>query len=299
MQLTPVDLQILVRLSEGMTQTQIASDLGIEQPAVSKTIHAAELRVGLPLLLPGRRSRLTSVGHEVARVGVHALRQLQGVDDLVTSLRAGHSNYTRIITSNTPGTYLVPQVMARFLQRHTDAHFELDVVPMPDLWQSFVSGGYDLAIAPRIPFDERVVVAEPVYVDPVVVFTAPSHPLAQRADVGFEDLVDQTVVGRFAEAYWGQVHYELRQRGIVWSHEVDLNSPEAVKRIVASGFGVGILFASSIAGELASGALVSMNIAEPKLEQTYFLVRPKTAATPAVEGFCDFLRSEWCQAARP
>ena len=41
MLLSPGDLQILVRLDGGMTQSQIGNDLGLEQPAVSKAIRAA------------------------------------------------------------------------------------------------------------------------------------------------------------------------------------------------------------------------------------------------------------------
>ena len=288
----PVDLQILVRLSEGMTQAQIGIDLGLEQPAISKAIRAAEGRVGMALLEPGQRSKLSSVGRELARAGANALRQLEAVDDLVNSLRAGSSIHTRIVTSSTPGTYLLPQVIAKFLQANEDAHIDIDVVPMPRLWERFVSGGYDIAVAPRMPFDATVT-AEPLYVDRVVVFTAPDHPLAHRSNVGFGDLHEATLVGKFVESFWGQVHYILSERGFAWSHQIDLRSAEAVKRIVSSGDGVGILFASSLEHELATGALVALDIREPVFEQTYFLVVPKVASTPTARAFCDFLRAEW------
>jgi DNA-binding transcriptional LysR family regulator len=235
---------------------------------------------------------LSSVGRELARAGANALRQLQGVDDLVNSLRAGSSIHTRIVTSSTPGTYLLPQVIAKFLRAHEDAHIDIEVVPMPRLWETFVSGGYDIAVAPRMPFDATVT-AEPLCVDRVVVFTAPGHPLAHRSHVGFGDLRDVTLVGKFAESFWGQVHYILRERGFTWAHQVDLRSAEAVKRIVSSGDGVGILFASSLDHELAGGSLVALNITEPVFEQTYFLVVPKIAQTPLAKAFCDFLRAEW------
>lgn len=296
MQLMPVDLQILARLEAGMTQAQIGSDLGIEQPAVSKAIRAAEARLGMPLLEPGRRSRLSSVGRELARAGLNALRQLQGVDDVIDSLRAGHANYARIVASNTPATYLLPQVVARFLQAYQDAYLDVEVVPMPRLWEAFLSGDFDLAIAPRMPF-EGDVIAEPVYVDRVILFAAPSHRLAHRGRVGYEDLRDETLVGKLAEAYWGQVQAELKALGFTWAHEVDLRSAEAVKRIVASGIGVGMLFASSLDEELRSGTLVSLDIANPAFAQTYFLVRRTNATRPLAAAFAQFLRSLWCRAA--
>ena len=93
MLLSPADLQILVRLSDGMTQAQIGNDLGIEQPAVSKSIRAAEARLGMALVRSDRRRLvLTSAGRELARAGTRVLMQLQSVDDIVGSLRAGRSD---------------------------------------------------------------------------------------------------------------------------------------------------------------------------------------------------------------
>ena len=297
--LNATDLQILVRLHEGMTQGQIGSELGMEQSAVSRTLRSAELRLGLPLLqADGRRTRLTSVGRELARAGAFALRQLQAVDGAVASLRAGRANHLRIVASTTPGTYLLPQVVARFLLRNPDAQVDVEVVRMTTLWDAFVGGGYDLAIAPRMPFSGDVS-AQAVYIDSVVFFTAPQHPLAGRGVIGFEELHDETVVGKFNEAYWGQLHYELWQRGYTWAREVDLRSAEAVKQIVAGGLGVGMLFASALQRELGDGTLRALAIPTADFAQTYFLVRPQFATNPLAQHFGDFLRGQWSPAAPP
>ena len=50
MLLSTSDLQILARLDGGMTQSQIGNDLGLEQPTISKAIHAAEQRLGMALV---------------------------------------------------------------------------------------------------------------------------------------------------------------------------------------------------------------------------------------------------------
>jgi DNA-binding transcriptional LysR family regulator len=293
MLLNPLDLQILVRLGDGMTQAQIGNELGIEQPAVSKSIRWAESRLGVPLVQTnGRRVSLTSVGRELARAGTRVLMQLQSVDDLVESLRAGRSGHTRIIASSTPGTYLLPRMIAGFLQQHSEAQIDLDVIPMVHLWDAFVSGGYDLAFAPRLPFVGPVHV-EPAYVDPVRFFTAAAHRLAGRSEVTLADLRAEQLVGKFAEAYWGHVYYDLRQHGNTFAKTIELSSAEAVKRIVASGVGVGMLFASSLEAEMTRGDLVALNIAEPHYEQTYFFVRPLAGSTPLADLLCDFLKAQW------
>ena len=293
MLLNPLDLQILVRLRDGMTQAQIGNELGIEQPAVSKSVRAAEARLGLSLVqTTGRRVSLTSAGRELAQAGTRVLLQLQSVDDLVGSLRAGRSGHTRIIASSTPGTYVLPKLVAGFLQAHPDAQIDIDVIPMMHIRDAFVSGGYDLAFAPRLPFAGTVSV-EAAYVDPVVFFTAPAHRLAGRACVTMHDLRDEQLVGKFTEDYWGHIYYDLRQNGNAFAKTIDLNSAEAVKRIVASGVGVGMLFASSLEAEAERGQLVPLQIAEPRYQQSYFFVRPASGSSPLADALCDYLKSRW------
>jgi DNA-binding transcriptional LysR family regulator len=102
MLLSPHDLQILVRLGDGMSQSQIGNDLGLEQPAVSKAIHAAEQRLGLSLVhSDGRRVKLTNVGREVAQAAADVLLRIKGFDDLVGLLRAGRLKHTPISCART------------------------------------------------------------------------------------------------------------------------------------------------------------------------------------------------------
>lgn len=290
--LNPVDLQILVRLGEGLTQGQVASELGIEQPAVSKALRAAQTRLGLPLLqADGRRTKLTAAGTDLARAGAPALRRLQAVEDLVASLRAGRTNRTRIVASTTPGTYLLPQVVARFLRAHPDAQVDVEVIPMRELWSAFITGAYDVAVAPTIALGDAADV-EAVYRDPVVIFAAASHPLASRSVVRPEEMRDEAVVGKFREVYWGQLTDELRRLGYRWARQVDLRASEAVKRYVASGRGIGVLFASTLHTELASGELVALPVVGRVPEQTYGLLLAD-GAQPLAGTFCAFLREAW------
>jgi LysR family transcriptional regulator, low CO2-responsive transcriptional regulator len=128
---TATDLRILARLNDGLTQAEVGAELRLEQASISRILHAAERRSGLQLLQPdGRRVRLTSVGRELAEMGERALRHLRGLDRFAESLRAGRAGSVRIIASSTPGSYLLPGIVARFLQNNPDARIELAVETM-------------------------------------------------------------------------------------------------------------------------------------------------------------------------
>jgi DNA-binding transcriptional LysR family regulator len=292
MLLSPSDLQILVRLEGGMTQSQIGNDLGLEQPAVSKAIHAAEQRLGMSLVHgDGRRLKLTNVGREVARAAAGVLMQVRAVDDLIVSLRAGRMTHTRILASTTPGTYLLPAIIAQFLRENADAQIEIDVVAMPNLWDEFASGSYDFALCPGLPVVAAAGV-EQVYVDPVLFFTSRDHRLAREPRISFDDLRAEPLVGKLSDPYWTRVHRDLQERGYAFSETIDLSTAEAVKGIVAAGTGVGVLFESAVRAELERGDLVSLPFSGLRYEQTYFIVRPAREATPQTDRICAYLREE-------
>ena len=177
------------------------------------------------------------------------------------------------------------------MQQHTDAQVDIDVVWMGNLWEEFASGAYDFAFSPGLPFAGTVRV-EAVYVDPVVFFASPAHPLARRVTVAFDELRKEQLVGKFSDPYWMRIQRDLEERGYAFSQSIDLSSAEAVKRIVLSGVGVGVLFESAVLAELGREELVALPVGEQDYEQPYFIVRPEIESTPQAERLCAFLREE-------
>jgi hypothetical protein len=69
------------------------------------------------------------------------------------------------------------------------------------------------------------------YTDQLIFFVAPHSPLAERPDLGWEDVHDHTLVGHYLEPFWPQYWTTLRNPPIPPNHVVDVSTPEAVKRI--------------------------------------------------------------------
>ncbi len=288
---TATDLRILARLNDGLTQAEVGAELRLEQASISRLLHAAERRSGMQLLQQeGRRVKLTSVARELAEAGERALAQLRGLDRLAASLKAGRAGSARIIASTTPGSYLLPQVLAEFMQANPDVHVELAVETMSVLWEHFSAGGYDFAVTPRIAYEADVVVTE-LCDDPIVLFVAAGTPLAGRLSFGSADFAEHVLVGKFADSYWGQITRELGRRGYNFARRLDLRSSEAVKQAVQAGLGIGLLFGSSVRDELAAGTLVRLPVADPLLQQRHCIVRrADTDPTPLAAELASFLR---------
>ena len=296
----PVDLELLARLDAGHTQAEIGAAMRIDQSAVSKLLRAAEARSGLQLLeRDGRRVTLSSTGRELAGKGSVALRQLRTLDEYASALRAGRAGSVRVLASSTPGSYLLPAPIARFMRAFPNSRVDLDVTAMTRLWRDLGAGAHDFAVAPRMVYAGEVE-AEPFCDDPIVLFAAPEAALVRAGASDPSLLAGETLVGKFAESYWNQVYRDLGRRGFRFADTIDLRSSEAVKRTVEAGIGVGMLFLSSVQREFDDGTLVRLRIDDPSFAQSYcILQRPGAIATPLARRLIDYLREAFASGSAP
>src|ERR1700756_2436010 len=80
---TTTELRVLVGMLNGKTIAQIADELLLTHPSVSKTLRTAQRRAGFPLTEQrGRRLRLTADGTRIAVAAQQVLVELGQVDRL-------------------------------------------------------------------------------------------------------------------------------------------------------------------------------------------------------------------------
>lgn len=286
------DLRIIAGMAAGKTQAEIGAELHLEQPAISKLLRATEARCGLPLVeQAGRRLTLTARGRDLAAAAERTLAAFDDVERLAEDLLAGRRGTVRIMASSTPGSYVLPGIVAAFLRDVPNASLQLHTQPVSNLWSGYEAQRCDFAVVPTmgLPGD---LVSEPLYADPVVFFGAPRHPLTRRTSVRLDELGTETVVGKFVESHWRVIVRDLEQYGFQAGKMVTLIPPEGVKRMVAAGNAVGILLESSIRSELERGTLVRLKVAGPPMAQHFRLARrPNEALSPLAVRFAAFLRS--------
>src|SRR5258708_1237793 len=94
-----------------------ATELRISQPAVSK--HIADLERDLGVALVDRRTRtLTAPGEFLANHVLRAEALLAQAAHGVAALRGQEAGALTVMSSGTPGTYLLPEVIAHFRRLH-------------------------------------------------------------------------------------------------------------------------------------------------------------------------------------
>jgi DNA-binding transcriptional LysR family regulator len=300
MPFTIVELQILLGLAEGRTQAEIGATLHLDQPAISKALRTAQCKAGLPLIWrQGRRLRLTAAGGTLAQAAERVITDLHHVDRVAESLRAGNAGAVHLVATITPAGYVLPSVIGEFIRRHPATRIDLQIVPDNTVWTTLANTPYELALGPQTVHSEELV-AEYVYSDPFVFFANSGATLAAQASVTWNDLSRQPLIGSFAAVAWTRFVEERKTPGVTPPELITLRSIEGVKRLVATGAGVGVLLESSVRHELETEALWRLPVESPPQPQPFYLMRQRgTQLTPIAQRFRDFLLRHLHERTRP
>jgi len=117
--MTLVQLRHLIALAESGSFSKSAQAMYITQPALSRSIRALEDELGMPLFdRVGRRSELTSFGHEVVSRARQLVFEAGELRDSGRRMREGQGGELRIGMGSGPGAMLMTPLLMRMATRH-------------------------------------------------------------------------------------------------------------------------------------------------------------------------------------
>ena len=205
------DLLAFVAIAQAGSFTKAAAKLGVSQSALSHTVRALEVRLGVQLLSRTTRSvSPTHAGERLLRTVGHRFEEIETELKAVVELRDRPVGKFRITaTGNATDTVLLPK-LAPFLERYPDVHVEVvidyglrDIVA--ERFDAGVRSGEQVAkdmVAVRIAPDMRMaVVGSPSYFERVA---APSKP---------QELTEHNCINLRLPGHGGLYAWEFERKG--------------------------------------------------------------------------------------
>jgi len=266
-----------------------AADIALSQSAASMSLADLEQHLGAPLFnRMGKRLQLNDYGRWL-QPRVHQLLALAA--EIETSANREELQGQLLIgASSTIGNYLLPGIIARFLQRHPGVGIDLRVGNTEQVIEDMLHLRADIGLIEGLCHTQQLVSA-PWREDNLRVFCGPRHPLAGKSPLELVDLARAQWILREPGSGTREI-FSLATRDVLPDLPVklELGNSEAIKQAVKSGLGLGCLSELAIASEVTHGELVVLDIADLDLRrQLYVVQRRGQSESRLVQAFRDSL----------
>nr|WP_316641264.1 LysR substrate-binding domain-containing protein [uncultured Roseateles sp.] len=277
-------LRTLVAIADLGTFAAAAQALHLAPPTVSLHISELESRLGAPLLLRGGRKVLaTAAGAALVERGRQLLRDSEDAIDLVQRHAQGRVGKVRLGTSTGVVVHLLPQVLEALARAHPGIDVEVSVLGSSDTLRRLAARQLEIGIV-TLPQPGTVELpVTPWRSDPMMAFLpqaweAPEAVtpawLAERPLV-FND--SGTRMFRLTMEWFGQAGFSPTAR-------IELNYTEAMKSLVAAGYGAALLPVEQPLAEalqIAAQQRLQLRPLQPALQRELGLVHLDAPLLPA------------------
>jgi DNA-binding transcriptional LysR family regulator len=265
-------LETFVAVAELRHFARAADRCNLSQPAVSHQIRLLEEELGTRLLnRAGRRVTLTVAGELFLEDARRILAAVDRARERVRGIASGTVGRVRLGATETAGLYRLPSLLETYRRAHPRFALQFTIAPELEVLEKVAANDLDMAVmdgkpalgelrARRLAHDDLVIVSAPNGAGG----TPRLKPAALREHAWIlrEDGSDSR---RQLDA-WFRRHHFTPDRAIT------LRGPDAVKRAISAGLGVGMLPRVAVEEELRSGRLVRLRTPGPVMRRDVLLV---------------------------
>ncbi len=290
-------LRAFVAVADETSMTRAAARLSLTPSALSMLIRAMEEDLGLKLFeRTTRRLVLTEAGQSLLPVVREVFQRLD--DGILYAQRSQQLKESVLTLATSPlmAASFVPKVMAGFRQQQPAVKIRLMDAPVDSLPALVRTGEVDLAICTAT--DECADLhAELLYVDRLMLVCHADHPLAQRNEVRWQELVTEPLI----LMQHGSGLRALAERALAkWTQTVtpaqEVSHVATAVGLVEAGEGVAVLPSYAIARvqpTLNDPHIVTIPIVSPVVKrQIVALARTPANITKTAEAFIEYFKKE-------
>jgi DNA-binding transcriptional LysR family regulator len=243
-----------------------AEELGLSQPALSRSISRLEEEYGIKLFdRASRRIRLNTAGRLLVGHFERALAELEDARRVLQDGRQDARNTISIGFLATFGARLIPGLIRGYKAVDPTAQFRLLQGPYPLLHELLVKGEIDFClVSPR--FADSALDWRPLFEEELVMIVPRGHRLESRGEIDLREVAKLPMVALKRGFGLRQTVEDLtRQAGFVPNIAFEGEEVATLQGLVGAGFGVALTPKSSVG---RSDLVVSLSVREPPCRRT-------------------------------
>jgi len=265
-------LRILKAVATEKSFTKAAEVLFLSQPYLSKQIKVLEQNLDVVLLHRNSNTiLLTDKGKTFLQYSERILALCEESCRALIDLKNGERGNLNVGASQTIGTYLMPRLLALFVQNYSEIDLKVQVNSTRFIAKQIVNHQIDIAVVGgEVPQELKQSLKIEHFVDDQMnLIVSSSHPFAKKSKIKKEDLYhlnfitlnSSSTIRKFVQYVLEQNNIETDQLTVV----MQLNSIEAIKTAVSLGLGAAFVSSSAIEKEIKLKTIKILEIEHIKI----------------------------------
>ena len=274
--------------------TKAAEKLYISQPTISTHIRALEEELSTHLIL--RTTKSIEVTPEGRKLYEYAENILQLRNRMLEECTGGVKKILHLAASTIPSAYILPEVLPAYGATRPDNYFVIHQSDSKGVIDGIVDGLYDVGLVGMEVQRENLTCVEFCQDEMVLITPVNEHflELKDRKASPVEILRQELVVLREkGSGSRKSVDNFMEARGITEEQlniTARINDPEAIKNLVAGGFGVSIVSKRAAQNFLRENRLLDFELpGNTGVRKLYVVYRNDRAEDNRVKEFVNFL----------
>jgi DNA-binding transcriptional LysR family regulator len=294
MRYTLRQLEVFLAVARHQSISRAGDELALSQSAVSGALADLERQFDVQLFdRIGKRLQLSALGLAV-RARAQALHEQAGELEQALS-HSSDVGLLRVGATLTIGNYVTGPLLAQFAQRNPDARVQLEVANTAEIARKVANYEIDIGlIEGELVHPELDVSAWRS--DELVVFCAPTHPLARETTLTDDHLRSAVWIVREPGSGTRQA-FERAMHGILVELRIvlELQHTEAIKGVVEQGMGLGCVSRLAVTDAIRLGKLHACQVPGRNFgRQFYFVLHKQKYRSVALERWLSL-----CQQSEP
>lgn len=275
-------MQIFQAVYQKKSITRAAETLCMTQPAVTRAIRELETYYGVRFF--DRMNRRLYVTEAGKRLYTYSLHILDSFDQLEKNLRNWEELGTlRIGTTLTIGNVLLPQVLCRFRQQHSQLQIRATVDTGQMLQTALIDNQLDFAVVEGTIHHEDLVTRR-IADDCLVMVLPPDDSRATRPGLCLGDFRQDSFIlrnpGSMSRSF---VNHIFSMHGIVMDPIMESVSTQAILQAVHAGLGISILPRQLVQQSIDSGMVTTVALTDESfVRENHIVWHRQKFLTPSV-----------------
>ncbi|MEP7086708.1 MAG: LysR substrate-binding domain-containing protein [Gemmatimonadota bacterium] len=254
-------LRIFARVAELGGFSLAAASLRLSQPAVSKSVRELERQLQTTLFDRSFGAhRLTDSGSALFTRARELFAVERAAEEELRTIRGLEGGILRIGASTTIATYLLPELLARFLASHPKVSLRVRTANTSRIADALLGRTVDVALVEG-PVEDAHLETHAWRDDELSIIAPPTHPLAKKRRVKLADLANAEFIVRERGSGTREVAAKaLSAAGVAPRVVLVLSSTEAITQAVSAGLGLAIVSRVAIADQIALDRVVTLSV---------------------------------------